>query len=147
MDADDLEEVKLVVPAHAAELTVNFYCPDVENEAWSYVSLGENVTRNGMSCNLKLAANSSAATPTIATIKTSNAVKGTLLFQLLPGEGYIPGSPSSTELYIASSAQLNREEVSSTDIKEYCKKQQIRRYTSACRSSLMKKCFSASSAI
>ena len=120
MDADDLEEVKLVVPAHAAELTVNFYCPDVENEAWSYVSLGENVTRNGMSCNLKLAANSSAATPTIATIKTSNAVKGTLLFQLLPGEGYIPGSPSSTELYIASSAQLNREEVTSTDIKEYC---------------------------
>ena len=120
MDADDLEEVKLVVPAHAAELTVNFYCPDVENEAWSYVSLGENVTRNGMSCNLKLAANSSAATPTIATIKTSNAVKGTLLFQLLPGEGYIPGSPSSTELYIASSAQLNREEATSTDIKEYC---------------------------
>ena len=120
MDADDLKEVKLVVPAHAAELTVNFYCPDVENEAWSYVSLGENVTRNGMSCNLKLAANSSAATPTIATIKTSNAVKGTLLFQLLPGEGYIPGSPSSTELYIASSAQLNREEATSTDIKEYC---------------------------
>lgn len=120
MDSDDQEEVKLIVPAHAAELTVNFYCPDVENEAWSYVSLGDNVTRNGMSCTLKLAANSSQTTPTIATIKTSNAVKGTLLFQLLPGEGYIPGSPSSTELYIASSAQLNREEVSSTDIKEYC---------------------------
>lgn len=120
MDSDDQEEVKLVVPAHAAELTINFYCPDVENEAWSYVSLGDNVTRNGMSCTLKLAANSSQTTPTIATIKTSNAVKGTLLFQLLPGEGYIPGSPSSTELYIASSAQLNREEVSSTDIKEYC---------------------------
>ncbi len=120
MESDDQEEVKLVVPAHAAELTINFYCPDVENEAWSYVSLGDNVTRNGMSCTLKLAANSSQTTPTIATIKTSNAVKGTLLFQLLPGEGYIPGSPSSTELYIASSAQLNREEVSSTDIKEYC---------------------------
>lgn len=120
MDSDDQKEVKLVVPAHAAELTVNFYCPDVENEAWSYVSLGDNVTRNGTSCTLKLVANSSQTTPTIATIKTSNAVKGTLLFQLLPGEGYIPGSPSSTELYIASSAQLNREEVSSTDIKEYC---------------------------
>lgn len=120
MDANDLKEVKLEVPAHAAELTVNFYCPDVENEAWSYVSLGDNVTRNGMSCTLKLAANSSAATPTIATIKTSNAVKGSLLFQLLPGEGYLPGSPSSTELYIASSAQLHREEATSTDIKEYC---------------------------
>ena len=121
MNADDMKEVKLVVPAHASNVTVNIYCPEVDNSAWSYISsLGAGVTREGMTCKLSLPASDVETTPTLATVRTLNAVEGSLIFQLLPGEGYIPGIPSSTELYLTSSAQLNRENVTSSDIEKYC---------------------------
>lgn len=120
MNSNDTKEIKLVVPAHAAALEVNIYCPDADNEAWSYESLGSGVTRDGSSCKLVLAASDAATSPTVFTIKTTNAVTGTMTFQLLPGEGYIPGSPSSKQLYISASAVLNRVSVTSDDIEAYC---------------------------
>ncbi len=121
MGPDDIKEVKLVVPAHASPVTVEIYCPDEENEAWSYVnSLDASVTREGTTCKLLLPASDAESTPTLAMVRTLNAVEGSLIFQLLPGEGYIPGTPSSTELYLTSSAQLNREEATSSEIETYC---------------------------
>ena len=119
MGANEQKDVVLNVPALGSPLVVNAYCPDVSNEAWSYVSLGPNVTRNGTMCTINLPAGA-ASTPVLATIKTTNAVEGTMLFQLLAGEGYIPGSPSSSELFIKSIAQLNRIEATTFDIKSFC---------------------------
>ena len=121
MGANDIKEVKLVVPAHASPVTVNIYCPDEENETWSYVnSLDASVTRDGVTCKLQLPASDAESTPTLAMVRTMNAVEGLLIFQLLPGEGYIPGTPSSTELYLTSSAQLNREDATGAEIETYC---------------------------
>lgn len=121
MNSNDTKEIKLVVPAHAAALEVNIYCPDADNEAWSYESLGSGVTRDGSSCKLVLAASDVATSPTVFTIKTTNAVTGTMTFQLLPGEGYIPGTPASKQLYISASSILNRMDATSGDIEAYCK--------------------------
>lgn len=120
MGTDDQKDVLLVVPPLAADLEVNVYCPDVDNGAWFY-NLGPNVTRSGSLCTIKLSPNAEQTTPKLATVRTTNAVEGTLLFQLLAGEGYIPGSPSSTELYIKSIMHLNRMDVTEADIEEYCK--------------------------
>lgn len=120
MNSNDTKEIKLVVPAHAATLEVNIYCPDADNEAWSYESLGSGVTRDGSSCKLVLAASDVPTSPTVFTIKTTNAVTGTMTFQLLPGEGYIPGTPASKQLYISASSILNRIDATSGDIEAYC---------------------------
>lgn len=120
MNSNDTKEIKLVVPAHAAALEVNIFCPDADNEAWSYESLGSGVTRDGSSCKLVLAASDVPTSPTVFTIKTTNAVTGTMTFQLLPGEGYIPGTPASKQLYISASSILNRIDATSGDIEAYC---------------------------
>ena len=119
MGANETREIKIVVPAHAAEISVNFFCPDVENEGWSY-TLGTGVTREGSMCQLKLQANSGTTEPTVAAVTTTNAVDGALVFQILAGEGYLPGTPSSAELYLASSALLNREEATIKDLNDVC---------------------------
>ena len=122
MGASSTAYIKLNVPALGEQLVVNAYCPDVDNDAWEYVSFGGNgvsVTREGTSCTITLPAGS-ASTPTLATVKTNNAVEGSMVFHILPGEGYIPGAPSSSQLYIQSIAQLNRIEANSDDITAYC---------------------------
>lgn len=119
MGASEQKDVLLSVPTLAEPLVVNAYCPDVDNEAWEYVSLGVGVTREGTNCTINLPAGP-ASTPILATIKTNNAVEGTMVFQLLPGEGYIPGSPNATELFIKSIAQLNRTDATTYDIKAFC---------------------------
>ena len=119
--SNEQKDVLLNVPALAQELKVSVYCPDPDNSAWSYVSLGTNVTRTGTTCEITLPASDDVTTPTLATIKTTNAIEGTMVFQLFPGEGYIPGSPQTTELFIRSIAQLNRSDVISSDIADFCK--------------------------
>ena len=122
MGASSTAYIKLNVPALGEQLVVNAYCPDVDNDAWEYVSFGGNgvsVTREGTSCTITLPAGS-ASTPTLATVKTNNAVEGSMVFHILPGEGYIPGAPSSSQLYIQSIAQLNRIEAYPDDITAYC---------------------------
>ena len=121
MGSNEQKDVLLNVPALAQELKVSVYCPDPDNSAWSYVSLGTNVTRTGTTCEITLPASDDVTTPTLATIKTTNALEGTMVFQLFPGEGYIPGSPQATELFIRSIAQLNRSDVISSDIADFCK--------------------------
>ena len=120
MGSNEQKDVLLNVPALAQELKVSVYCPDPDNSAWSYVSLGTNVTRTGTTCEITLPASDDVTTPTLATIKTTNALEGTMVFQLFPGEGYIPGSPQATELFIRSIAQLNRNDVTSGDIASFC---------------------------
>ncbi len=119
MGASEQKDVLLSVPALAEPLVVNAYCPDVDNEAWEYASFGAGVTREGTNCTINLPAGP-ASTPILATIKTNNAVEGTMVFQLLPGEGYIPGSPNATELFIKSIAQLNRNDATTDDIRKFC---------------------------
>ena len=119
MGANDYREIKISVPAHAGQITVNFFCPEVDNEGWSY-TLGTGVTREGSMCQLKLNASSGTTEPTVAAVTTTDAVDGALVFQLLAGEGYLPGTPSSAELYLASSALLNREEATIDDLNNFC---------------------------
>ncbi len=123
MGASSTAYIKLNVPTLGEQLVVNAYCPDVDNDAWEYVSFGGNgitVSREGTSCTITLPATSSPSTPTLATVKTNNAVEGSMVFHILPGEGYIPGAPSSSQLYIQSIAQLNRIEAYPDDITAYC---------------------------
>ena len=119
MGANDYREIKISVPAHAGQITVNFFCPEVDNEGWSY-TLGTGVTREGSMCQLKLNASSGTTEPTVAAVTTTDAVDGALVFQLLAGDGYLPGTPSSAELYLASSALLNREEATIDDLNNFC---------------------------
>ena len=120
MASNETKEVKISVPARSTDLVINIYCPEMPNEEWEYLSLGDGVTRDGSNCTVNLT-NHEITEVTVFTIKTTDAVIGTATFQLLPGEGYIPGSIPSMQLFIASSATLNRSsEVSAAEIEAYC---------------------------
>ena len=119
MDPSEEKEVQISVPVRGAALDIEVYCPDV-SDGWSYVEpLPTGVSRTGTTCTVHLEAGA-ATTMTIFTIKTDNASFGTMSFQIMPGEGYIPGMYATTQLFIASSSILNREDVPSAQIQTYC---------------------------
>lgn len=120
MQSNETKEVKISVPARATDLVIKILCPEMPNEEWSYLSFGTGVTRDGGTCTVNLT-DHNITEVTVFTIKTTSAVVGTATFQLLPGEGYIPGSIPTMELFISSSALLNRsDEVTSAEIAAYC---------------------------
>ena len=121
MDPTEQKEVQITVPVRATALDIEIYCPAPDNEGWSYLSFGTGVTRNEATstCNVHVESGA-AATLTIFTIKTQNASFGTMSFQIMPGEGYIPGMYATTQLFIASSAILDRQDITLEQQKVYC---------------------------
>jgi len=120
MLSTETKDVKIHVPARGANMTINIYCPDMPNEQWSYAALGSGVTKDGSDCKVELSSGD-AVDLTVFSITTTNAVLGTATFQIMPGEGYIPGQFPSTELFISANAILTRSgEVTSAEIEAYC---------------------------
>lgn len=120
MDPTETKEVQITLPVRATALDIGIYCPEPDNEGWSYAEpLPAGVTRNGTTCNVHVDAGA-ATTMTVFTVKTQDASFGTMSFQIMPGEGYIPGMYATTQLFIASSAVLDRIDVTLAQQKTYC---------------------------
>lgn len=120
MGASDEWDVKISVPVRAAELNVDIYCPNPDDATWKYKTFGTNVTRDGTTCRVSLGAGPAINDFTVFTIQTVEATAGTMTFQIMPGEGYIPGMYATTQLYMASSAVLDRLDITLEQQKEYC---------------------------
>lgn len=120
MDPTETKDVQITLPVRATALDIGIYCPEPDNEGWSYAEpLPAGVTRNGTTCNVHVDAGA-ATTMTVFTVKTQDASFGTMSFQIMPGEGYIPGMYATTQLFIASSAVLDRIDVTLAQQKTYC---------------------------
>lgn len=112
-------EVKLHVPAHSNEITVNVVKPSgMDESTWSIHENGGSCS--GSTCTFKFGATTEITEPTVFTATTSNAGNGTAIFQLLAGEGYTVSTPSTEVLYIASSVTINREDIPISELEAYC---------------------------
>ena len=119
MPASGSHEVKVNVPAHDQPIKLNVSCPSAP-EKWDY-SLAASGTKDGNGkCIFDLPANNASSQVTLFTVTTTSAASGTLVFNLLSGEGYNLTSPYSAELHVSSNATLNRIEATLEDIKTYC---------------------------
>lgn len=96
-------------------ITLNVYCPTGDIPNWNYVAEGN--TGSGSNCVFTIPADEDVVE--LFTVTTSNAVSGTLQFQLMPGEGYNIGQ-AFADVHMASTATLNRQNVSPADISAYC---------------------------
>jgi Tfp pilus assembly protein PilX len=54
------------------------------------------------------------------TIKTEGATSGTMTFQILDGEDYIPTSPTTTGLYMSTTGSVNRAQATFEQLDTYC---------------------------
>ena len=118
MPASGSHEVKVNVPAHDQPIKLNVSCPSAP-ENWSY-SLASGTNDGNGKCIFDLPANNTSSQVTLFTVTTTSAASGTLVFNLLSGEGYNLTSPYSAELHVSSNATLNRIEATLEDIKTYC---------------------------
>ena len=118
MPASGSHEVKVNVPAHDQPIKLNVSCPSAP-ENWSY-SLASGTNDGNGKCIFDLPANNASSQVTLFTVTTTSAASGTLVFNLLSGEGYNLTSPYSAELHVSSNATLNRIEATLEDIKTYC---------------------------
>lgn len=118
MPASGSHEVKVNVPAHDQPIKLNVSCPSAP-ENWSY-SLASGTNDGNGKCIFDLPANNASSQVTLFTVTTTSAASGTLVFNLLSGEGYNLTSPYSAELHVSSNATLNRIEATLENIKTYC---------------------------
>ena len=115
--------VSVAVPAHPAQaIDLNVYCPENLPAGWSYgqATGGPAYTRNGSICTFHLNAATAASNVDLFKVTTQNVTSGTIKFELLSGEGYIPESPLQADVHIASVATLRRIPATQTDIDAYC---------------------------
>lgn len=118
MPATGSHDVLVNVPAHDQPITLNVACPSYPAN-WNY-SLNSGTNDGNGKCTFNLPANNSSSQVTLFTVTTNSAASGTLVFNLLSGEGYNLTSPYSAELHVSSNATLNRIEATLDDIKTYC---------------------------
>ena len=118
MPASGSHEVKVNVPAHDQPIKLNVSCPSAP-ENWSY-SLASGTNDGNGKCIFDLPPNNASSQVTLFTVTTTSAASGTLVFNLLSGEGYNLTSPYSAELHVSSNATLNRIKATLEDIKTYC---------------------------
>ncbi|MEE0876060.1 MAG: hypothetical protein UIH18_02065, partial [Fibrobacteraceae bacterium] len=91
MPASGSHEVKVNVPAHDQPIKLNVSCPSAP-ENWSY-SLASGTNDDNGKCIFDLPANNASSQVTLFTVTTTSAASGTLVFNLLSGEGYNLTSP------------------------------------------------------
>lgn len=116
--------VNVLVSPHSSELTVAVNCPAAPNEAWEYTfntTFYNNSASSGTTCVFTLPVSSQDEVYQLFSVRTTNATSGTLTFTLMPGEGYTLGSPYNTNLFVASTATITRDEVTSlAEMKTFC---------------------------
>lgn len=119
-------EVHAHIPPHANDITLNVICPNIggadgtEGNGWKYTvkSGGE---KSGTTCTFEIGQNTTGPVDLLLfEVTTTDASNGTLSFQLGSGTGYLPSSPYTASLHVASTATLSRDEVTSADLDEFC---------------------------
>lgn len=119
-------EVHAHIPPHANDITLNVICPNIggadgtEGDGWKYTvkSGGE---KSGTTCTFEIGQNTTGPVDLLLfEVTTTDASNGTLSFQLGSGTGYLPSSPYTASLHVASTATLSRDEVTSADLDEFC---------------------------
>ncbi len=119
-------EVHAHIPPHSNTITLNVNCPNIggadgtEGGGWKY-SIKNGGVKDGTTCTFEIAPNTTGSVNLLLfEVTTNNAPNGTLSFQLGSGTGYLPSSPYTASLFVASTATLSRAELSSSDLAEYC---------------------------
>jgi len=110
-------EVHANIPPHAQPITLLVSCPSVP-AGWLYNPVNGTVT-NG-TCSFVIPANNSNEERKLFDVTTSDASNGTVMFQLLAGEGYALANPFSSELFVSNVATIIRDNPTMDEINAYC---------------------------
>ncbi len=112
-------EIHANIPALTSGTKVLIACPDMP-EGWSYTmneDYDPHITSNG-TCSFDFGGASGELK--LFDINTNAASNGTVVFQLMPSEGYAISSPFTSELHVANLAYVSRVAPSAEDIDAYC---------------------------
>ncbi|MCQ2284779.1 MAG: hypothetical protein MJZ57_07755 [Bacteroidales bacterium] len=119
MGATDNHDVTVLVPPHEGTIALNFTKP-ADMDKWNFAS-ASNVACSENKCTLNLDASSAPTTEVnLFSVTTSGASNGTAMFQLLSGEGYVIGTPSTMVLSVSSNVTVSRINVSESDRDAFC---------------------------
>lgn len=113
--------VNILVSPHSTELKVKVNCPAVPSSEWSYTkntTLLDNTAPDG--CTFKIPPSSENSAYKLFDVTTAGATSGRLTFTLKTGEGYTLASPYYTDLVVSSIANINRVDLSASEIANYC---------------------------
>ena len=119
-----VREVHAYIPAHGNELTLVIDCPDAPS-GWGAYTLASEGTRDPdtKQCTFVFSGTEDVEpNKLLFTVSNSAGDGGTLRFIIVPGEGYIPGTPYVSDLVVASTAIINRTEATEDEIDEFCEK-------------------------
>ena len=115
------KDVKVRLQPKISSIELKITCPTAP-DAWEYKDLPEGVTP-GETCTFNVSnPYSSERYVKLFSIKTTAASSGSMVFQILENEGqdYIPTDPTTTGIYISSTAYLSREPASIDHINAFC---------------------------
>lgn len=114
--------VQVVVPPNTPSVSLAVNCPSADDH-WSYTLESSGQKLDGTTtCVFPIQGDASTnKVVDLFTVTTdAEATHGSITFQLLTGENYSIGSPYTSMVHMASNATLDREEVTATDIANYC---------------------------
>ena len=114
--------VQVVVPPNTPSVSLAVNCPSADDH-WSYTLEPSGQKLDGTTtCVFPIQGDASTnKVVDLFTVTTdAEATHGSITFQLLTGENYSIGSPYTSMVHMASNATLDREEVTATDIANYC---------------------------
>ena len=114
--------VNILVSPHSTELKVKVNCPAPPSSEWSYTkntTLLDNTAPDG--CTFKIPPSNENGVYKLFDVTTAGATSGRLTFTLKTGERYTLASPYYTDLVVSSIANINRVDLTSSEIENYCK--------------------------
>lgn len=115
------KEVRVKIPPTTPSIQLRVRCPEAP-ENWT-ITEGETFdSKESNVCLFNVQGDASSdIMVTLFTVSPQNsATHGSITYQLLESESYVIGSPFTSTVKMATSATLNREEVTSEDITAYC---------------------------
>ena len=122
----ETKTVSATVTKHSQDITLNVYCPVNKPANWTYTQSSQtsalSYTQNGSICSFTIPGSDGTEDKTypLFDVTTDGAVSGTIKFEIQVGEGYLPGSPSITDVHIASVGTLKRIPATSAQIDAFC---------------------------
>lgn len=114
--------VSVSVPPNTPSVTLAVNCPDADTH-WSYTLESSGEKADGTTtCTFPIQGDASTnkIVPLFTVTTDAEATHGSITFQLLSGMDYNIGSPYTSQVYMASSAVLQRISVTPEDIAAYC---------------------------
>ena len=109
--------IRLQPKINSIDLQVS--CPTPPSN-WSYEYVLNDVTTGG-TCTFTVAnPYNTERLMKLFTIKTDAATSGTMTFQILDGEDYIPTAPTTTGLYMGTTGSVNRAQATFEQLDDYC---------------------------